>query len=561
MTKPIITQQKTESFPVNLLSQHPLTHPGRNQIMQPILNVLNIKDLSGHPSNPRISLREDVITGIIAGLNDGFKNKHAIHVRPIDDGYQIISGHHRVEAANRANITEIPCWVEEMDDETAYMELVKSNAQGELTSLEIGLHALHAVGKAQGKKGEGLEFYASEIGRSRPNICQWVDAARVYESLSNTSYEVQEKISHLYEISKADPGAWPFLVDRLIKEQWTVNDCKHWVGRVKEFDAKPHDWDFFLPYDGIIERFLRTKEFAALTIKKIIIQCNRALEKLDPLPDSSPEHELYCASLVGDFVCWLIENQGTASWDVRKVAEESRRLEVLAFEFVEKTNDSFLNCDWRDLPLEDNSIALLLTDPPYGIKYQSDRRKDRRKDRKHKLLSKDETIEEACNELQDCLEFYFPKLKEDAHIFVFCNWKNEFDFRFVIESCGFKVRGSLIWDKQHIGTGDPNTTFAPEHERIIHAVKGSLVLFEREGDVLSFPRVDSKLHPTQKPVDLLKMLIEPTTVEGELVSDPFSGVASTYVACKELKRNFIGSEIEKDFFDKGMARCKDSVLK
>jgi DNA modification methylase len=109
--------------------------------------------------------------------------------------------------------------------------------------------------------------------------------------------------------------------------------------------------------------------------------------------------------------------------------------------------------------------------------------------------------------------------------------------------------------------GDPNTTFAPKHERIIHATKGSLVLFEREGDVLSFPRVDSKLHPTQKPVELIKRLIEVTTVEGELVYDPFSGVASTYVACKELKRNFIGSEIEKDFFDKGMARCKDSVLK
>jgi len=46
-----------------------------------------------------------------------------------------------------------------MDDETAYMELVKANSQGELSVLEIGIHALGSVEKSQGKKGGGLKLY------------------------------------------------------------------------------------------------------------------------------------------------------------------------------------------------------------------------------------------------------------------------------------------------------------------------------------------------------------------------------------------------------------------
>ena len=64
-----------------------------------------------------------------------------------------------------------------MDDETAYMELVKSNSQGELSALEIGIHALGSVEKSQGKKGGGLKLHAGEIGKSNDSIEQWTKAA------------------------------------------------------------------------------------------------------------------------------------------------------------------------------------------------------------------------------------------------------------------------------------------------------------------------------------------------------------------------------------------------
>jgi site-specific DNA-methyltransferase (adenine-specific) len=60
---------------------------------------------------------------------------------------------------------------------------------------------------------------------------------------------------------------------------------------------------------------------------------------------------------------------------------------------------------------------------------------------------------------------------------------------------------------------------------------------------------DSGLHPTQKPVKLMETLIKLTTCEGYLVLDPFCGSGTTGVACKHLNRNFIGIELNKEYFD------------
>lgn len=69
-------------------------------------------------------------------------------------------------------------------------------------------------------------------------------------------------------------------------------------------------------------------------------------------------------------------------------------------------------------------------------------------------------------------------------------------------------------------------------------------------DIIKIKRksTDKHLHPTQKPVDLLKYLISTYTKEEEMVLDNCMGSGSTGVACKELNRNFIGIELNKDYF-------------
>ena len=70
--------------------------------------------------------------------------------------------------------------------------------------------------------------------------------------------------------------------------------------------------------------------------------------------------------------------------------------------------------------------------------------------------------------------------------------------------------------------------------------------FEWERDGKEIP----KIHPTQKPVNVLKRLIEIFTDEGDVVIDPVAGSGSTLRACAELNRSCYGFEIKKDFCKK-----------
>lgn len=79
-------------------------------------------------------------------------------------------------------------------------------------------------------------------------------------------------------------------------------------------------------------------------------------------------------------------------------------------------------------------------------------------------------------------------------------------------------------------------------------------------DIIYFPVSDFKqgkrFHPTQKPVDLFRYLICTYSNKGETVFDGYSGSGTTAVACIKEQRNFIGSEISKDYFDKSMERIE-----
>ena len=66
-------------------------------------------------------------------------------------------------------------------------------------------------------------------------------------------------------------------------------------------------------------------------------------------------------------------------------------------------------------------------------------------------------------------------------------------------------------------------------------------------------------HPTQKPVALLKRILLASTRENDLVFDPFSGSATTGVAAMELRRRFVGCELERDYVDLAAKRLEVAV--
>ena len=201
------------------------------------MNISNVKldRLQPHPKNPRLALREDVISGIVAGLSSGFHPAHALQVWPSGDVFTILSGHHRAEGAKRAGLDEVPCWIrDDLTEDEAFMFLVTDNNQGELSPLEIGLHALEYVEKSTGGRGvsgEGLAVYASAIGKSAARITQVRQAAEVHKLLSQLNSFASDQLSaligkaeHLTSIHKAPASIWPILVSALLSKEWSVKD-------------------------------------------------------------------------------------------------------------------------------------------------------------------------------------------------------------------------------------------------------------------------------------------------------------------------------------------------
>lgn len=194
-----------------------------------------------------------------------------------------------------------------------------------------------------------------------------------------------------------------------------------------------------------------------------------------------------------------------------------------------------------------SGIRLLLTDPPYGQAFQSGRRTT---SAKKSAIANDETIGDAAALLADVLPKAFARMADDAHALIFTGWRFEPEIRAVIEAAGFTIKGSLVWVKNNHGTGDLEGSFAPKHERIIHAVKGKPKLVQRIPDVVLGKDKQNSDHPTEKPLDLLRALIEATTSPGDLVVDPFAGSGSTLFAADALGRDFWGCELDPTYHRK-----------
>jgi site-specific DNA-methyltransferase (adenine-specific) len=199
--------------------------------------------------------------------------------------------------------------------------------------------------------------------------------------------------------------------------------------------------------------------------------------------------------------------------------------------------------------IEDESIDMIITDPPYGISYQSAWRPD--KEKRHAKIK---------NDSQPFIWFLhdgFRVLKDGGGILCFCRWDTQNAFMNAMQWAGFKVRSSIVWNREQHGSGDVRTTFAPMHENILFGAKGRFEFPDnkRPKDVISCMRLHgNKTHPNEKPVKLLEELISYTTREGDTVLDPFIGSGVLPEACIRTGRKYIGFEIDKGYFEAARER-------
>lgn len=214
------------------------------------------------------------------------------------------------------------------------------------------------------------------------------------------------------------------------------------------------------------------------------------------------------------------------------------------------------NCVDVLMKMESCSVDLVLTDPPYGIDVDNAHTFKR-------MTYKDTNFEDSDFETFDLLDKVFKELyrvlKMDRHMYVFFAIDKYAQILKLLTKHGFEVHPiPLIWDKGSGSYPSQMTSYVHSYEPFLHCFKGNRKLNGTPKDVFQVKRVPpgSKIHPTQKPTELLRDLIGFSTTLGELVLDPFAGSGATIVAAKETQRRAIGVELDPVYYAKIVARLE-----
>ena len=181
-----------------------------------------------------------------------------------------------------------------------------------------------------------------------------------------------------------------------------------------------------------------------------------------------------------------------------------------------------------------DKVDAVVTDPPYGMSFQSNYRND-----KHKEIANDgdvSLLQWACD------------IDANHSKYVWMRWDNIYDIP--------KPKSLITWVKNNWSMGD----LLHEHGRQTEVCAFYPCLVHewgagRPSDVVNAVRSGNDLHPTQKPVDLMEKVVSWT--KGEVL-DPFMGSGTTLVACAKMGRKGIGIELDPDYFDIACKRVEEA---
>lgn len=180
--------------------------------------------------------------------------------------------------------------------------------------------------------------------------------------------------------------------------------------------------------------------------------------------------------------------------------------------------------------IPDNSVDFILTDPPYLVNYRP--------------RSGQRVANDNANEwLQPAADEMYRVLKPDAFCVSFYGWTQADQFIAAWRNAGFRLVGHIVFRK---GYASASVYLRGQHEMAYLLAKGRPPKPKRPiGDVIDYPYTGNRMHPTQKPVEAMRPLIECFTQAGDLVFDPFLGSGSTLVAAAQLGREWLGIELDE----------------
>lgn len=167
------------------------------------------------------------------------------------------------------------------------------------------------------------------------------------------------------------------------------------------------------------------------------------------------------------------------------------------------------------------SVDLILTDPPYGMSYRSNKRV---------ASAKFDAIENDAGFDRDWqlawMRATHRLLRQDRHWYAFCSDHHLGEFRELVVEAGFSLKRTLVWHKDGYQSGDLEGDYAHLTEFILFAHKGRRTLLHgRQPNVIKARKVApaQMQHPTEKPIRVLRPLVLNSTHHDEVILDPFAG--------------------------------------
>lgn len=209
-----------------------------------------------------------------------------------------------------------------------------------------------------------------------------------------------------------------------------------------------------------------------------------------------------------------------------------------------------------DKLIGEDKIKQVLTDPPYGIDYVASK-KGFQKLAKEDLDIANDHFQSDAEYVQFTKDWIRPLLDhmEPRNTFYVFNCDLMYPaLRAGMEQAGLHYSQQLIWDK--VKPTFSRQDYNPQHEVIAYGWYKRHEFIKAKGrTIIKVPKPSSsKLHPTMKPVPLMRTLIDDATRPGDVVFDAFLGSGSTLIACEHKNRRCLGVEMEMTYVKTIIAR-------
>ena len=208
--------------------------------------------------------------------------------------------------------------------------------------------------------------------------------------------------------------------------------------------------------------------------------------------------------------------------------------------------------------IEDKSIDLVITDPPYKLVQGG-------------CTNKAVTLKGATNlksgnvfsdnsiKFSDWISEVYRVLKENSHCYIMCNDRNLKEILIESENAGFKLLNILVWKKKR---HSPNRYYLKNAEFIVFLRKGKAKNINNMGtfQCLEIDNVENKLHPSEKPVKLMEIFICNSSKSGDTVLDPFMGSGTVAISAIDTGRKYIGFEINEEYCELAKNRINKHII-